>query len=74
MALRTVMRGELTCLNCGRFLGTVEAREGRKLRLVKDGGRQPQAEAMEPTPGHLRCGRCGGRVVVEGMEKVRVAA
>ena len=55
-------RGDVTCLNCGRFLGEIEHTGGR-LRLVRSGvgGVKPRVES-----GHLRCGRCGGRAVIEG--------
>ncbi|MFN8557527.1 MAG: hypothetical protein U0531_09335 [Dehalococcoidia bacterium] len=54
-------RAEVTCLNCGRFLGEVES-AGSRLRLVRTGtgGIGPRV-----TGGKLRCGRCGGRAIVE---------
>jgi hypothetical protein len=55
------VRGEVTCLNCGRFLGEIESADGR-LRLLRrgTGGVAPQVVG-----GRLRCGRCGGRAVLE---------
>jgi hypothetical protein len=55
------MRGEVNCLNCGRFLGEIEQIGGR-LRMVRagSGGVTPRVSA-----GKLRCGRCGGRAIIE---------
>ena len=55
------MRAEVTCLNCGRFLGEIEQSGGR-LRLLRAGvgGVKPRVSC-----GQLRCGRCGGRALVE---------
>jgi hypothetical protein len=57
----TKMRGEVTCLICGRFLGVIE-RAGERLRMVKPGtgGVTPRV-----ANGRLACGRCGGRAIVE---------
>lgn len=55
------MRGEVTCLNCGRFLGEIEQIGGR-LRMVRagSGGAMPKVSG-----GRLRCSRCNGRAIVE---------
>jgi ribosomal protein S27E len=64
------VRGEVNCLNCGRFLGEIEATGGR-LRMVRagSGGATPRV-----TGGRLRCGRCGGRAIIEAsLERNHVA-
>lgn len=55
------MRGEVNCLNCGRFLGEIENSGGR-LRMVRagSGGAMPRV-----ADGRLRCSRCGGRAMIE---------
>jgi ribosomal protein S14 len=59
-AMKT-MRGEVNCLICGRFLGVIEDSGGR-LRMVRagSGGVTPKVSG-----GKLRCGRCGGRAIIE---------
>jgi len=59
-AMATI-RGEVSCLNCGRFLGEIENAGGR-LRMVRagSGGVTPRVSG-----GRLRCGRCGGRAIIE---------
>lgn len=54
-------RGDVNCLSCGRFLGVVENHGGR-LRMIRagTGGIAPRVAG-----GKLRCGRCGGRAVIE---------
>lgn len=66
----TTMRGEVVCLNCGRFLGEIESADGR-LRMVRagTGGVLPRVVS-----GRLRCGRCGGRAVVEQHRDIPYAA
>ncbi len=68
--MATTVRGEVTCLSCGRFLGVIETTDGR-LRIVRpgSGGVLPRVDR-----GHLRCGRCGGRAIVEtSMDSVYAA-
>ncbi len=57
----TKMRGDVSCLICGRFLGVVERTDGH-LRMVSpgSGGATPKMQG-----GTLRCSRCGGRAIVE---------
>ncbi len=57
----TVLRSDVTCLICGRFLGIVENRNGQ-LRLVRPGtgGAVPRVSG-----GRLVCSRCGGRAILE---------
>ena len=55
------VRAEVTCLNCGRFLGEVENSGGR-MRLLRPGTGGVTPRVMG---GKLRCGRCGGRALVE---------
>ena len=61
MATVTAIRGEVTCLICGRFLGVIE-RNGSHLRMVKSGtgGATPKV-----ANGKLACSRCGGRAIIE---------
>lgn len=66
-----LMRGDLVCLNCGRFLGTVEREAGKPIRLINNPERQPQAEPRRNGASGIRCSRCGGRAIVEGLEKYR---
>lgn len=63
-------RAEVTCLNCGRFLGEIENAGGR-LRMLRagTGGITPRVAG-----GHLRCGRCGGRALVEWGAETTYAA
>jgi len=60
---------EVTCLNCGRNVATLEqtARDG-SLRLCP----MPYHEQVqcELRAGTLRCTRCGGRAFVEGLSRV----
>jgi hypothetical protein len=66
----TSARADVTCLNCGRFLGEIESIGGR-LRLLRagTGGVTPRVVS-----GRLRCGRCGGRAITEFTTDSRFAA
>ena len=66
----TIVRADVTCLNCGRFLGEIESAGGR-VRILRSGsgGVTPRVVA-----GRLRCGRCGGRALVEPSENQARAA
>lgn len=69
----TILRGELRCFACSRFLGEFESHP-------EDHGRtdihviEPQAGKLAQHPVQtmqgLRCSRCGGRVVTDYVEKV----
>lgn len=63
-------RADVTCLNCGRFLGEIENSGGR-VRLLRagTGGVTPRVSC-----GQLRCGRCGGRAMVERSHDAYYAA
>ena len=69
----TVLRGELHCFACARYLGEFEshpeAHGPGDLHLLppKEG-----ALAQHPiaTERGLRCSRCGGRVVSELLERI----
>lgn len=56
---------DVTCLNCGRFLGEVEHAGGR-LRLLRagTGGVMPRLVS-----GRLRCGHCGGRALIDRSDR-----
>lgn len=68
-----MIRGELRCIACSRYLGDFESHPERHgkgdLHLVTPAfGELPQ-KAVETEDG-LRCSRCGGRVLTEAMERV----
>jgi hypothetical protein len=68
-----VIRGELTCMSCGRYNGDIQGDPGRpfdKSWLV------PGSAPTQPrlTSRGLYCGRCGGRVMLERSEKLYSAA
>lgn len=54
-------RADVTCLNCGRYLGEIENAGGR-LRMLRRGTGGVAPRVMG---GSLRCGRCGGRALIE---------
>lgn len=68
------LRGELRCFACARYLGEFESHPGRHgrgdLHLVapREGTALPQYPVE--TEGGLRCSRCGGRVVMEYIERI----
>lgn len=67
------LRGELRCFACARYLGEFESHPGRHgrgdLHIVPplEGPALPQ-HPVETESG-LRCSRCGGRVVMEYIER-----
>ena len=67
---KTVVRAEVACLNCGRFLGELEGERGTSFKnaqfKVPAGGR-----GLQRTQAGLRCGYCGGKAIIEGVETVR---
>ena len=73
MAMKTVTRADVSCLNCGRFLGELEGELGTSYKearfTVPDGGK-----GIQQNSNGLRCGYCGGKAIVERMESVRQAA
>lgn len=72
----TMTRGEITCLNCGRFLGEVErieSTEGEVLRHPSFTYR-PGRDGVLQTASGLRCSRCKGKAIVEFLERVKRAA
>ena len=66
----TTVRADVSCLNCGRFLGEIAQADGR-IRLLRSGvgGVGPRVVG-----GHLRCGRCGGRALIEENHASGIAA
>lgn len=72
--MKTQLEGNLICLNCSRYLGTVRADGGRGVRVVPDPHRKPQAAPRRCGPAQICCGRCGGRAVVEDLHRITIAA
>ena len=68
-----ILRGELRCLACGRYLGDFESHPGRHgkgdLHLVQPSAGTRPEHAVHTERG-LRCSRCGGSVVTETLERV----
>ena len=69
----TVLRGELYCFACSRYLGEFESHpeahgRGDLHLLPSKAGALPQHAVT--TPQGLRCSRCGGRVVSELVERI----
>ena len=70
------LRGELHCFSCARYLGNFEAHpethgKGDLHVLPPEAGEL--AEHAVQTDQGLRCSRCGGRVVLDYVEKIQVA-
>lgn len=65
------IRAEVNCMSCGRFLGDLEGET--KTRIDKSWLR-PSDTPVRFTKRGLFCGRCGGRALVEHIDKVYVAA
>ncbi|HWQ27598.1 MAG TPA: hypothetical protein VNM43_02045 [Dehalococcoidia bacterium] len=64
-------KAELVCLSCSRRLGVVETTGERKLQL------SPNAtlpETVRIVGRQLRCGRCGGSVMLEDLQELYAAA
>ena len=68
----TMLRGELRCFSCSRYLGDFESHNGsrpRDLHLCRpDSGALPQFAVL--TERGLRCSHCGGRAVAENVDRV----
>lgn len=67
-----MIRGELCCLGCSRYLGDFESypeRLGRADLHMVPPPEGPLPAHAETTERGLRCSRCGGRVVTEIMER-----
>ena len=69
----TTIRGELRCFACSRYLGDFESHPeehglGDIHLLRPDFGQLPQTAV--PGPRGLLCSRCGGRVVLDYVERV----
>ncbi len=68
----TTFRGELRCFACARYLGEFESHpdlHGRSdIHILRpEVGELPQH--AEETPTGLRCSRCGGRAIVEFLDR-----
>ena len=69
----TTIRGEVRCFGCSRYLGDFESHPEQHgnadIHLLRpEFGALPQ-HAIETEDG-LRCSRCGGRAVLDYMERV----
>jgi DNA-directed RNA polymerase subunit RPC12/RpoP len=70
-------RGELRCFQCARYLGEFEAHPTLHGRsdvhfLAPEVGELP-AHAVQSERG-LSCSHCGGRVLAEHVDEVKLAA
>ena len=66
-----IVRGELSCLNCGYEMGDVEGRRGAPLKdLVFLPVHQGDVLQLDGK-GHVICPRCRGRVMPHGVVPVR---
>lgn len=68
-----MIRGELRCLACARYLGDFEShpeRHGKADLHLMTPQAGPLPAHAEATERGLRCSRCGGRVVTEVTERV----
>jgi len=73
MARTTILRGELRCFTCGRYLGDFESHpelhgKGDIHLLQPVEGQLPQQAVM--TERGIRCSRCDGRAVAELQERI----
>ncbi len=66
-----VPRAELVCLSCSRHLGTVDSAETRRLALSETA---PLPEGVRRIGRQIRCGRCGGSVILEPVQELYAAA
>ncbi len=69
----TTIRGEVRCFSCSRYLGDFESHPEQHgnadIHLLRpEFGALPQ-HAVKTDDG-LRCSRCGGRAVLDYMERV----
>ena len=68
----TMLRGELRCFACSRYLGDFESRGGsrpRDLRLCPpDAAPLPHSAVL--TERGLRCSHCGGRAIAENVDRL----
>lgn len=67
------LRGELRCLACSRYLGDFESHpeqhgKGDLHLVTPEAGALPQHAVA--TEAGLRCSRCGGRVMMETLERL----
>ena len=71
--MSVVLKGEVTCMVCSRFLGEIEGRPG--MRAVDAKVEHPQGkELVRRERDGLHCVVCGGRAIVQDLRKVAVAA
>ncbi len=60
---------EITCLSCGRNLGSVQRKDGHT-RLLPAPDRPSAAPVAQTRRGGLVCGRCGGFALFGPWERV----
>jgi DNA-directed RNA polymerase subunit RPC12/RpoP len=68
-----IIKGELSCMSCGRYLGEVS---GDPTRPVDRSWLVPGSAPTEPrfTERGIKCSRCGGKALMERTERVYQAA
>ncbi len=68
----TMLRGELRCFACSRYLGDFESPDGSRpqdLRLCRPDA-APMLKLAVLTERGLRCSHCGGRAVAEKVDRI----
>ncbi len=71
--MATIVRGEMRCFACARYLGDYESRTtGRAAPTVRMLRPEVGELAQHAVPGDAgwACSRCGGRVIFEQQELV----
>jgi hypothetical protein len=70
------MFGELRCLNCGRHLADIVVAASGRTRIEHPAGQETRPILLAADREGLRCGRCGGRAMMErpiGIDTPRTA-
>ena len=68
-----LVTGEIKCLHCGFISGRWMGRGGSPLTVAgftPGAGAAPVAEAMREPAALVHCGRCGGSVYLEDVDRV----
>lgn len=63
------LKGEVTCMSCGRYLGDIEGAPGTRAVDAQVAHPTGQPMVVRKTDG-LHCAVCGGRAIVEDLRKV----
>lgn len=73
----SMLRGELRCFACARYLGDFESHPDRHgsddIHLILPEGGALAQHAMQTEDG-LRCSRCGGRAILDYVDVVAAVA